>query len=99
MIKYDRGDTFYRPVTHQTYSAATDTWTTADPDVGFPKITITDPDGSVKVDNIKMDPVATGIFEYRYEIPSDAVTGKWVVTYKWENNEYPDQTTINFMVQ
>lgn len=44
---------------------------------GGVKLTITDPEGTVKLDGAAMNPEATGKFLYTYNTPADGVKGWW----------------------
>lgn len=97
MKRYQFGDTAYITVEHQTYTLGTDTWALADPDSGFPKITIRDPNGLVKVDAASMSKMATGKFEYLYILAS--VAKVWTGWIDVENGNYPDREFISFEVK
>jgi len=95
---YDRQDTIYITLGHETYDFATDTWSYADPDSGYPKITIIDSKGTTKVDATTMNKDATGKFQYLYEIAADAETGSWRGYIDVENGGYPDREYFSFEV-
>jgi hypothetical protein len=47
-MAYNKGDSVYTKLIHKTYDLATDTWSLADPDSGYPIITIMDSRGLKK---------------------------------------------------
>lgn len=98
MKVYSRGDTAYFSIIHEVYTLTTNTWAAGDPDATFPKITITDPGGTTKVDAASMTKRATGKFDYSYEIASDAVLGTWTGYIQVENGTYPDKEYFSFGV-
>ena len=97
--QYQIGDTAFISLKHKTYTFATDTWTLANPDAGFPKITIVDPDGTTKVDAAAMTSVGTGLFQYQYTIPADSVQGWWRGYIDVENSTYPDREYFGFLLE
>ena len=99
MRTYDRSDTVFITCLHETYDYATATWTEADPDTGFPKVTIIDPTEEKKVDAIAMSKVATGKFQYLYEIAVDAEPKYWKGYIDVENGEYPTREYFSFKVK
>lgn len=99
MRTYNRADTVYVACTHQTYNLSTDAWTTADADDNYPKITITDPAGTVKVNGTSMTKITTGKYESRYELASDATQGEWSGFVETSNNEYTDRKYFSFAVR
>lgn len=96
--KLQVGDSIYIPVVHETYTLSTNTWAETDPDTGFPKITIIDPDGKTKVDAQAMTPRATGKFDYQYEIPSGG-EGLWRGYVDVENGGYANREFFSFKVE
>ena len=96
--KLQVGDSVYIPVIHQTYTLATNTWADADPDAGFPKITIIKPDGTVAVNAQAMTKRATGKFDYEYEIPAGG-TGLWRGYVDVENGAFPNRDFFTFKVE
>ena len=98
MRVYQYGDTVFITCLHQTYSFATDAWTTANADTGFPKITIINSAGTTKVDATSMDSAATGKFTYQYEIPASPETGRWTGYVDTENDGHPDRQPFVFQV-
>ena len=78
-MSYNRGDTVYITYKFETYTYSTETWAVADADTGYPKVTIVDYAGTTKVDAVAMTNVATGRYEYQYQLAADAVLGKWYV--------------------
>jgi len=96
--QFQTGDTILVVITHQTYSFSTDTWADADPDANFPKITINKPDGTMVVNSVTMDTIATGKFQYPYEI-SLSDLGWWTGFIIVENNGYTDKEYFGFTVK
>lgn len=96
---YDKNDSVYFKLNHQTYTYATNVWADSDPDVGFPTITIIDPSGSVKIAADIMVKKATGKFEYLYTISLSALTGYWTGFIDVANAGYPDRETFGFEVK
>ncbi|MCK9601886.1 MAG: hypothetical protein M0R06_22770 [Sphaerochaeta sp.] len=92
------GDSVYIPVVHETYTLSTNTWAEADPDAGYPKITITDPDGTVKVEATGMTKKATGKFEYEYTIPAGG-QGEWTGYVDVLNSTKPNRQYFTFRVE
>jgi uncharacterized protein YfaS (alpha-2-macroglobulin family) len=78
---------------------STETWANTDCDATFPKITITDPAGTVKVNAASMTKKATGKYEYLYTIPATPVVGTWVCIVDVENGTYPDRQNFDFGVR
>jgi hypothetical protein len=95
---FDLGDTIYFPFVHQKYTLATDTWADANPDSGYPKITIIDPVDTTQVDAIAMTSMGTGLFEYLYTIASVAKAGTWTGFIEVQNDSYPDFKRFTFKV-
>ena len=101
---YDRPDTVFLTLEHETYNFLTDTWALADPDTGFPKITIIDPKGVTKIPADPEVPItmardATGKFQYLYEILVNAEPGWWRGYIDVENGGYPDREWFSFLVK
>ena len=92
------GDSVYIPVIHEVYTLSTNTWAEADPDAGYPTITITDPDGTVKVDAQAMTKKATGKFEYEYTIPAGG-QGEWTGYVDVKNSTMPKRQRFTFTVE
>ena len=59
------------------------------PDNGV-KLTLTDPLGVVKVNNLAMTAISTGKFMYHYNIPSDAAIGWWTYSCKSQDGTGTD---------
>jgi len=92
------GDTVYLACIHETYTLSTNTWAEADPDSGFPLITIIDPDGTTQVDGVAMSKRATGKFDYEYTIPADG-EGLWRGYVDVEVGGYPNRQYFTFKVE
>lgn len=99
MKQYQIGDTAYIVLKHQTYTLATDTWAYVDPDSGYPKITIIDPNNVAKVVASFMTKKATGKFQYQYIIPADSVLGWWKGYIDVMNDSYPDRGYFGFLLE
>jgi uncharacterized protein YfaS (alpha-2-macroglobulin family) len=99
MKYYTEGDSVFVTLVHQTYTLSTDTWADADPDTTYPKITITDPDGTVKVTAATMTKDATGKYEYQYELPASPTVGTWTGYIDVENGTYPNRQQFSFGVR
>ena len=97
-MAYDKGDSVYTKLLHSTYDLATDAWSLADPDSGYPKITINDSAGSVKVSAAQMTKVATGKYEYLYQLAGDAAVGVWTGYIETSNGTYLDKQHFIFEV-
>ena len=69
-------EVFERGSTVPIWSHNKKTSTATSPDQGV-KATVTDPDGTVKVDDQAMSEDDTGEFVYYHTPPSDAVKGHW----------------------
>ena len=96
---YQNGDSVYIACApHESYSLATNTWTTVDPDTGYPVVTIIDPSGTTKIDAAAMTKVATGKFAYEYELPADS-DGQWRGYMDWEYGSYPHREHFTFEVE
>ena len=100
---YQRSDTVYIKVQHKTYTFSTDTWALADPDSGYPKITIYDKDDTIKVNAASMTKKAVGKYEYSYQLASDAATttpgDPWYGWIEVANSTYTDRQYIAFDVE
>jgi uncharacterized protein YfaS (alpha-2-macroglobulin family) len=96
---YQQGDTFYVKCQHKTYDFSSDAWSLANPDSGYPKITIIDSAGTTKVNAVSMTKVAVGKYEYSYQIESDASTGTWVGYIQTANSEKLDEQHFAFDVE
>jgi len=96
--KIQIGDSVYVAVVHKTYTLATNTWAEADPDAGFPTITIIDPDGTTKVTAQAMTKRATGKYDYEYEIPASS-EGLWRGYADTENGSFPNREYFSFKVE
>ena len=97
------GDSVYIPVIHEVYTLATNTWAEVDPDVGYPVITLIDPDGEKQLlddPNYEdaMTKKATGKFEYEYTIPAGG-QGEWTGYIDVENDEKPNRQYFTFKVE
>jgi uncharacterized protein YfaS (alpha-2-macroglobulin family) len=99
MITYNKGEAVYKACTNQVYTFSTDTWADANADSGYPKITIIDPDGTVKVDAASMSPVTTGKYEYEYTLATDAAKGKWSGKIETRYSEKPTIEFFSFAVR
>lgn len=97
-MAYDKGDSVYTKLIHKTYDFATDAWSLADPDSGYPKITIKDSQGSVKVNAAQMTKVATGKYEHLYQLAGDAVVGIWTGYIETSNGTFLDKQHFIFEV-
>jgi hypothetical protein len=98
-MNYQQGDSVYLKLNHKTYTFSTDTWALADPDSGYPKITIMDTLSVVKVNATVMSKVATGKFESQYQLASDAAKGKWTGYVETCNSTYKDRQYFDFIVE
>ena len=96
---YQNGDSVYIACApHEYFSLSTNTWITADTDDDFPVITIIDPSGVTKVDATAMTNVATGKYDYEYELPADS-EGRWRGYVDWEYGSYPHREHFTFEVE
>lgn len=95
---YNKGDTVYTKLIHKTYDLATDTWSLADPDSGYPKITIKDSQGTDKVNAVQMTKVDNGKYEHLYQLSGDAVLGTWTGFIETSNSTYLDKQHFVFEV-
>ena len=98
-MAYDKGDSVYTRLLHKTYDFATDAWSLADPDSGYPKITIKDSDGVLKVSAVQMSKVDTGKYEHLYQLASDAATGTWAGDIETCNSTFKDKQHFVFEVE
>jgi len=96
--KLQSGDSVYIAMQHETFTLSTNAWADADPDAGFPKVTIIDPDDTTKVDAQAMTKRATGKYDYEYEIPSDG-EGQWTGYVDVENGTFPNREYFGFKVE
>lgn len=96
---YQEGDAPYIVIEHYTYDLATDVWALANPDATFPKITLYDAAGTLKVAAVTILPTAAGLFGYRYIIPADPATGHWYGWIDTEDGTYPDRVHFGFDVE
>jgi len=68
----------------------------------YPKLTITDVNGSVKVDAQTMSQVATNEYIYNYDLASDAAKGHWrcqaELRYTYGGHTYKEIETWTFEV-
>jgi len=96
--KLQIGDSVYMAVVHETYTLSTNAWANADPDSGFPKITIIDPASVTKVNAASMTKKATGKYDYQYTIPA-ASAGQWTGYVDAENENYPSREYFSFRVE
>ena len=92
------GDSVYIPVVHETYTLATNVWAEVDPDAGYPKITIVDPDGTPTITATGMTKKATGKFEYEYTIPAGG-QGEWTGYVDVLNSTKPNRQYFTFTVE
>ena len=99
ITRYQEGDSPYIIIKHYTFDLATEVWTLANPDANFPKITIADKNGVVKVDAVTIAPTATGTFGYWYELPASPALGWWRGFIDVENSGYPDREHFGFEVK
>lgn len=100
IMDYDKGDSVYFRLIHKIYDLATDAWGLANPDDGYPKITIKDSSGATKIDAVEMsggNPV--GKFEYTYQLATDAPTGKWTGYVETSNSTFHDKKYFAFGVK
>ena len=97
--RYDKGDSPYFKFTQETYTFITDTWSYSDPDSGYPKITITDPTGSIKINAVLMTKKMVGKYEYIYALELTAASGWWTGFIDVMNAAYPDRKTFGFEVK
>lgn len=93
---YQIGDSVYTSALHELYTLSTDTWAFVDPDSGYPKITITDPSGVVKVDAVSMDKQATGKFDHTYPLVAGLTKGWWSLVIDISNGGNPDKLILGF---
>lgn len=96
--RFDQKDTVYTRCKHETYNFSTELWSLADPDAGYPKITITDTAGTVKVNAVSMTKISTGKFEHRYQLAADAAKGVWTGVVETANGGYTDKEHFSFEV-
>ena len=96
--RYNKGDTVYIRCKHETYDFATDAWSLADPDSGYPKITEKDSAGTVKVDATSMAKIDVGKFEHKYQLASDALHGVWPCFIEISSGGYKDKEYFSFEV-
>ncbi len=98
-MNYQQGDTVYFNLQHKTYTLLTDVWALADADTNYPKITITDSEGTVIINAVSMTNKATGKYEYLYQLASDAPTGTWTGFIETSNSAYLDKQYFAFEVE
>jgi hypothetical protein len=99
MKVYDKGDSPFITLRNQVYTFATDTWADADADSNYPKITITDPAGVVKVNDASMTDTGTaGKYTYIYQLATDATPGRWTGVIRTCNSGYYDYEKFGFIV-
>lgn len=98
-MAYDKGDSVYTRLIHKTYDFATDAWSLADPDSGYPKITIKDSAGTVKINAIQMSKVDTGKYEHLYQLAGDALAGTWAGYVETCNSTFKDKQHFVFEVE
>ena len=98
MRVYQYGDTVFITCLHETYDFDADTWTAANPDSGYPKITIIDSAETTKENATAMSLAATGKWTFQYTIPASPETGRWTGYVDVENDEYPDRQPFVFQV-
>jgi len=96
---YNKADTVAVFAENKTYNFTTEVWTTGDADANYPKITITDPDGTVKVDAASMTKDTTGKYEYLYQLATDASKGEWIGYVQTANNSKTDKKYFSFAVR
>jgi 2-oxoglutarate dehydrogenase complex dehydrogenase (E1) component-like enzyme len=96
---YDKNDTVYIKCIHKTYTFVTDIWVETDPDASYPKITILDPAGTVKVAAAIMSKKAVGKFEYLYTVELTSLAGWWTGYIDVANGAYPDRQPFGFDVK
>jgi len=96
---FDRGDTLFVTCEHETYNFTNETWTLANPDTNFPKLTIKDPNGIIKVNAITMNKSIMGKYQYFYIIATDAKVGWWRCYIDVENGTYPTRKHFGFEVK
>ena len=97
-MAYDKGDSVYTKLVHKTYDFATDAWSLADPDSGYPEITIKDSAGTIKVNAVQMTKVDTGKYEHLYQLAGDAAVGTWAGYIETSNGTYKDKQHFVFEV-
>lgn len=97
-MAYDKGDSVYTKLIHKIYDLETDTWSLADPDSGYPKITIKDSQGTVKVNAAQMTKVDTGKYEHLYQLAGDAAVGTWNGHIETSNSTFKDKQHFVFEV-
>ena len=100
MKYFDKGDTVFITCEHEIYDFATDTWSLADPDSGFPKVTIIDPKEAKKVNAVTMSKAGgvTGKFQSLYELELIAEEGWWKGYVDVENGGYSTREWFGFEV-
>lgn len=59
MRTFQYGDTVLVTCLHETYDFDNDVWTVVNPDTGYPKVTIIDPDGVIRISAIKVSDSST----------------------------------------
>lgn len=99
MKHYNRGDSPLITCKHKIYDLSSDAWSYADPDSGYPKITIVDADGTTKVNATQMSKAAVGKYQYQYQLDSDAAQGDWSGFIETCNNTKKDKKYFAFEVE
>ena len=99
MKNFDKGDSPFTTLEHSTYNFATKVWTLANADTGYPKITITDPDGAVKINGVAMTNVGTGLYTHEYQLDPTAKEGWWPCVIQTSNSGFLDYKKFGFMVK
>lgn len=83
MRNFKRGETITAECRIKAYDPSSGLYAYADPDTGYPKITIIDPDGVTVVNNIQMTTkISTGRFQYDYTTLTTASAGWYTIVYK-----------------
>jgi len=86
MRVYQEGDSVFLTCLHETYDFDGDAWTAANPDSGFPKVTITDPDSTIRVSAIAVS--ASASFTVGLTVTGTTSEATGVIISK------PDSTTL-----
>lgn len=74
---FDKGETVLIEEHVQWWSVAAQVYADVNSDPGYPKVTLTDSAGVVRLNAEAMSNAATGWYEYYYDVPSSAPSGTW----------------------
>lgn len=97
MDKYQPKDTVHIKILHETYNFATDAWAAAAPDAIA--VTLTDSQGTVVLNAAGMTLVATGKYQYLYQLAVNAPSGQWQGYIEVTNGGYTDREYFVFKVE